>query len=264
MKRSLAAAVALVLWAATAYAKLEIQDIKPVYGILGPERKNLDLMPFEDVIFRFRITGMKLDDAGKTDLTVNMVLTNASGKKEFEQILPGKEVLYLGGHSTVGHVRLTVGPDIREGEYTLEVTATDNLAKQSASFQRKLATKKFGLTIVSPQFFFDPKGLVPAPPGGYVGQKLYFAMKCIGFAKDQERAEIETNVQILDENGKETMPQPIRDKVQARADKTVKAIAFGGDILLNRLGKFTLRVKVTDKTSGKSAYFETPLRVEEP
>src|SRR5690349_10380516 len=65
MRRTLLAAAVLVLAAGPASAKLELKDIKAVYGDLGPERKSLEYYAYDEVLFRFRVTGAKADKDGK-------------------------------------------------------------------------------------------------------------------------------------------------------------------------------------------------------
>jgi hypothetical protein len=266
MKRMSSVMVVLAT-VATAQAKLQIQDIKAAHGLLGPERKSLLIQPYDEVLFRYTLTGVQVDGEGKADLTEAVALVDASGKTLLEQKLPQNDLLPLGGGKTFGFVRLTLDEVVPPGDYTLKVTVTDNLAKETVSFERKLTSKEPTLSIVAPSFFADPEGKIPASTSGLVGQKLFFHFKCIGFDRSQGKIDVDMHVQILDDKGTDTMPKPIQVSLKTEDPdqlKKAKFLTFNGDLTLHRAGKFTLRLTVLDKVSKKSVQFDAPLVIQEP
>lgn len=260
--------LAMVLWATTvAQAKLEIQNIQPVYGLLGPVRPNLDLYPHDQVLFRFVVSGVKVDAEGKIDTTMTLQMTDPAGKVLLNENSPLQGVLALGGNVFTVSARFNVGDQIPTGDYTLTVTVRDNLAGEEASFQRKLTAKPAGFRIVAPQFFYDSEGKVPAPVGGLVGQNLHFRLQGIGFERDQGKIDTAMIVQVLDAEGKEMLPKPILAELRSEDAAIVKKVAsltFNGKLALNRPGLFTLRIMLNDRLGKKNTQFEIPLEVRVP
>jgi hypothetical protein len=267
MNRVGMATLALLLVATAAQAKLEIQDIKAAFGPLGPERKSLEVQPFDDLLLRFTVSGLKCDDEGKMDVTEVLKLTDADGKVLLEQKLPIKDVLPLGGNRMNLDAHLNVGDKIPEGTYSFSITVKDNLADESVSFDRKVTAKAPSFSLVSPEFFYDPDYKVFAPAGGVVGQKLHFRMKGVGFDKSPGKVDAEMTIQLLDAKGKEVMPKPITVKIASDDPEVVKKANFltlNGQVALNRAGDFTLVVKLTDKLAKKTVELALPVKVIEP
>ncbi len=260
--------LALALWVtAPAQAQLEIQNVQPVYGLLGSARPNLNLYPHDEVLFRFVVTGVRVDAEGKIDTTMTLHLTDAAGKALINEKNPLKGVLALGGQTFTGNARLNVGERIPPGEYTFTVTVHDKLSGKEASFQRKLTAKPAGFQIVAPQFFYDADGKVPAPAGGLVGQNLHFKLRAIGFDRDEGKIDTVMMVQVFDAEGEELLPKPIVAELRTEDVETVKKVTslnFNGNLALNRPGKFTLRITLNDRLGKKTTQFETPLEVRAP
>jgi hypothetical protein len=267
MNRVGMATLALLLAATAAPAKLEIQNIKSAYGPLGPERKSLEVQPFDDLLLRFTVSGLKCDAEGKMDVTEVLKLTDADGKVLLENKLPIKDVLPLGGNRMNLDAHLNLGDKIPEGAYTFSITVKDNLADESVSFERKVTAKAPSFSIVSPEFFYDAEYKVFAPGGGVVGQKLFFRMKGVGIDKSPGKVDVEMTIQVLDDKGKEVMPKPISVKIANEDPEVVKKANFltlNGQVALNRPGDFTLVVKVTDKLAKKTAELTLPMKITEP
>jgi hypothetical protein len=113
----------------------------------------------------------------------------------------------------------------------------------------------------------NEEGKVPAPAGGLVSQTLYFKLRAIGFDRTQGKIDSDMALDVLDAAGKPVMPRPIRARVQNDQPEVVQKapfLSFSGEISLNRVGDFTLRVTVSDRVGKKSTQFETPLRVTLP
>ena len=63
------------------------------------------------------------------------------------------------------------------------------------------------------------------------------------------------------------MPQPITVTFRQDDPKVVDQIGlvrFKSEFALNRVGEFTLKMTATDRVTGKSAVFSSPLRVTGP
>ncbi len=268
MYRMCLAALSLILSAAPATANLEIQDIQAVHGQFGPQRKALDFYPYDEVVFHFRVVGAKVKADGTLDAELTKRLIAPGGKVVIEEKFPLKDRVYdLGGEAFAAFVNFWLGAEHKPGEYTLNITLRDHLGDEAVSFERKLTLKAEEFAIVSPRFFHDPEGRVPASAGGRPGQTLTFRLVGIGVDRSQGKVDCTLDVQVLDAAGKEVIARPGQTGVKNdKADevKKWKFVHFFGGIALNRPGDFTLRFTVTDNVSNKTATFETAIKVTGP
>jgi hypothetical protein len=260
-------AVVLLLFGATAVrADLTLRNIQAAYGALGPERKSPDYFPYDEVFFRYTITGLQTDRQGDIDVLIESKIIDENGK-----VIPGskdpvKAKLHLAGGTFSGSSTVRLLNQFAPGEYTLTVMVTDNLASESVQFSRKFRVKPVEFAVVAPRFFYGETN-TPAPAGGMVGQMLRVRLKVIGFEKSAGKIDTELVVQILDADGKELLETP-RHATLASADptevKNATHLNFTELIGLNRPGSFTLRLTVTDKLGNHTATLELPLKVSQP
>jgi hypothetical protein len=267
MRRIALALVVLALWAASAQAKLEIQDVEACYGPLGPPRKTLDVYPQDELHFRFVVTGCAADAEGKVDATLNLKLTNPKGEEVLSQTQALKGLLPLGGNTFPSSARVALGERVPPGEYLLNATVTDNQSNEKAAFERKLNCKPVEFAVVAPEFFLDPEFKVPAALPTRLGQMLIFRTKVIGIDRSQEKIDVVMTLQAVDAKGNATMPKPMTFEVKNDDPATVRKVAsltFRAPIGPNRVGDFTLRIGVTDRIANKTTRLELPLRVIAP
>jgi hypothetical protein len=140
MSRILLSVVFLVLVAAPASAKLEIDKIDASHGRLGPLRKNLDFYPYDEVVVRFLVTGAKSDE-GQVDIDLSWQLLDAAGKVVLDKKVASKGHLAFGAESFPASVAVLLTDPAPPGEYTLKVTVADHLGGESARFERTLNLK---------------------------------------------------------------------------------------------------------------------------
>jgi hypothetical protein len=267
MRTLVTAAVVLLLGATAAHAKLEIKDIKAVHGMYGPERKDLDVLPGDELFFRFTIDGVEVDAEGKVNCLLTVHLKDANGKELLNQNSPLQGVLALGGKTLVSSAYINFGDAVAAGAYTLTVTVEDKQGNAKAAFERKLKCVPAQFAIVAPRFFHDADNKAPSAIGGMVGESLHFRLKSIGFERTGGKIDNEMLVDVLDGAGKSVLTKPIKAELITDDAETVKktsSLIFRGDLALNRAGTFTLRITVTDRLAKRSAKFEAPLKVIEP
>jgi hypothetical protein len=267
MARFWLAAAVLILLASSAQAKLGIESIQATYGPLGPERKTLDIYPFDELFFRFTVTGAKPDAEGKVDASVVLQVLDGTGKVLGENQSPVKRDLVLGGNAFPLSVTLPLSGQERPGKYTVKITVRDNLSGETASFQRQVTVKALAFKIVDLQFFHDPEGKIPAPARGTLGETLFFRLRIIGFDRSKDRIFTEIVLKILDADGAEVFPKTIAYDIRQDDAKAVKGWAFlkyGNNFDLTHVGKFTLRFTATDRLAKKSTKFEVPIQVTAP
>jgi hypothetical protein len=260
------AVAVLMLSAASAQAKLGIENIQAAYSPLGPERKSLDLYPYDELLFRFTVTGAKADAEGKVEGSVQLQLLDANGRMLGEKQDSAKGILALGGSSYPFLVRLPI--QTPPGKYTVKITVRDDKSKESASFQRQVTVKALDFKIVGIQFSHDPEGKIEAPAGGTLGETLYFAYRVVGYDRSKDRIFTEMIWQIFDSDGQEVSPKRPADDIRQDDAKTVRKwdflISNRNSLVLTRLGKFTLRITATDRLGKKTTKFEVPIQVNAP
>lgn len=262
-----AACLALSLSATAAQAQLAITKIEASHGRTGPVRQSLEYYQGDQVFFRFVVSGAQMDKAGDLNVEISLVLVDAAGNKVFDNRTPLKGTLALGGGTFLGEAQVDLGPNLTPGNYTLTVGIKDCLSKETASFERQFACKPAELAIIAVRFFHDAAGKAPAPVGGTLGQTLFFQHKAIGFDRRPTEIHMTMNYRLLDEKGKEVTPQPFQTSVRTNDAEVIKGathVDFQGELALNRVGNFTLRITVTDRVANKTCTFDAPLRVTTP
>ena len=260
----LVAALLFLSFPSVAKAKLEIRDIQASHGQLGPERKSNEYITGDQVYFRYTVAGFRLDDEGRLRCELRLTVKDARGKKKVDREVPLQQVVALGGDTMTAFASFNLDEDFPPGEYELTVSLTDQLTKETASFQRKIICKPEEFALVQVRFYQDAMGEVPARVGGTVSQTLFVKLKAVGFDRSKGEIDIEMEIAVLDEAGKPVIAKPIRAGLHNEKPDEVKQIGrigLSGTLTLNRPGNFTLQIRVTDKLTKKKLSFEAPLRV---
>lgn len=257
----------LLLLPLSAAGKLEIKNVQPAHGPLGPPRASDDIYPLDEYAVRYQVTGVKPDKDGQADLEGASRLTGPDGKVVFERkAKPTPRPLSLGGDTVQSSGFFTVPEKAAPGEYTFTVSVRDRTSNETASFERKLTLKPADFRILTPRFYLDEEGKVPAPTTLVAGQTLYYHLTVVGFDKSQKVALV-LRAQVTDADGKDVGAKPLEVKTgvadPAEAEKSRKAL-LKEKLTLNRPGDFKLKVTVGDVVGKKTATFEAPLKVLAP
>jgi hypothetical protein len=158
---------------------------------------------------------------------------------------------------------VSFGLDTPPGDYTVTVTFRDKLGAGSASFTRKVTCTKPAFALVRLRLSYDEAGAIPAA-GGLLGQTLHVQCKAVGFERAKAKVRVLIAMQTADAEGKALMPRPIQARL-ATADAAqiaqLRSVDFSGSLILNRAGKFSLRLTATDEVSGQKAEVRVPLQV---
>jgi hypothetical protein len=250
-----------------AQAALQIQDVRAVYGKLGPERTKLEYFPSDEVVYRYFVTGAKVDANGAVDCEVTVEMLDPAGKLLPKQTYVAQGVLNFGGNGFPGSAKVPIPTDAKPGFYSLRVGVKDRQGEQEANFQRSVKVSPTRFAIVAPHFTYDDLGEIDAPCGGTVDQTLYLWLNVIGFDISRKRIDTEMNIRVLDQKGDDLTPNPIRIKGVVEdpiVAKEASHVRFKGALHLNRAGHFTLSVTVIDRVGKTNLKFETPLDVAAP
>lgn len=266
MRRWLAIVALWFVVVQPAWAKLEIADVRACYGPRGPERKSLEAVPGDQVHFMFTARGVQTDADGKCDASFHVEVRNPAGAVS-SQKSPSRDILALGGGTLTGYSSVNLGLQAAPGDYTVKVTLTDNLSKESAFFERTVTCKKPEFAITQLAFFLDKEAKVPGSAVTVVGQPLHLRLMAVGFDRTQPKLKIVMLIHTLDKEGKELMPKPL--KVEAASeDPNVIAkapvVTFNAFLAPNRAGEFALRITLIDDVSERKTELTVPLKVVAP
>jgi hypothetical protein len=80
MFRAACPGLALLVLVTPARAQPEIRDVTPTYGPLGPARPSLAVPAGDELFFRYTITGVRSDDAGRADGELRVQVTGPDGQ----------------------------------------------------------------------------------------------------------------------------------------------------------------------------------------
>jgi hypothetical protein len=267
MFRAICSWLVLTMLATPAWAKLEIRDIKAAYGPLGPERTSLAVVPGDQIFFRYAITGIRTDAAGRAEGELRLQVTDTGGKVLIDNKEAIGGLLALGGQTLPGTAQVSFGPDTPAGDYKLRVTISDKLGADSASFERTLTCTKPAFALVRLRFSQDAEGNIASAAGGTLGQTLYIHCQAVGFERTKTKLRVVFTLQVLDMEGKPLMPKPVRAELapeDAEQIAKLELVDFKGLLVLNRAGEFRLHLSATDELSKQKAEFVAPLRVTAP
>lgn len=251
-----------------AFAKLEIRNVQPSHGPLGPARASDDVYPLDEYGVRYQVAGIKPDKDGKADLELTVKLTNPEGRAVYEVKPAGRRFdMTLGGDTVQTFGFVTFPEKAAPGEYKLAVHVRDRTAGEATGFERKLNLKPAEFRIVALRFSHDADGKVPAGTTLLAGDTLHYRFRAIGFDRSQKRVSLVMRVQVLGADGKEVGAKP----QEAKADVTdpakaseARSATLGGQAAMNRAGEFKLKITVEDTVGKKTAAFEAPLKVLPP
>ena len=258
-------AVTLALTATLAFAQagnLALTNVRATYGLLGPARADLRVLPGDVLWLEFDVEGVTVAEDGKVQYSMSLEAVDSQGKVIFKQKPTDLETLAsLGGKGLPAQAHLDVGLDQPAGEYTAKVTVVDRVSKQSQSFTQKLQVLPADFGIVQLKATCDPDGIVPV---GLVctGESVWINLAVVGFGRDPaKQPNLEFQMRVLDEAGKPTLAKPDSGVINQDVPTSDKLVGAQFLVSANRPGKFVVELKATDKVAGKSASASFPLTV---
>ena len=272
--------LALSLLAPPEAAGLTLTNVRSTFGPFGGTRPAGPLLPGDALFLAFDINGVAPNPDGKATYTMEMVVKDAAGKAVFgDKPTPKTDDVPLGGSVLPGIAFMFVGPDRPPGQYTLNLTVTDD-KKQTGSFAHPFSVAPKGLGVVSVGTSLDDRGQVHVPNGGFVGQTLICHFYVVGFARQPKPApkpvpgqpappaegpqpNVEA-VMTITENGKPVLAKPAVTSIDGGLKEDEPVFNLRYPVPLTRPGKFVVTMTVTDKISNKTASFSLPLTASPP
>src|ERR1700722_13237654 len=95
MLRGLLATMLLILAVSPAFGKFGVEKIEACHDRLGPVRKTLNFYPYDEVVFRFTLTGAAADE-GTLDVGCTWNLLDDKCKEILSEKLPFKGSVVFG------------------------------------------------------------------------------------------------------------------------------------------------------------------------
>ncbi len=254
-----------LLTAGGVQAKLEIHDGQACYGLSGPARDPAVYYPPSDALmYRYRLTGLA-GKGGQVDFVVALKLVDTQGQVVLQGTDPTKVRPALGAACYWGFTQLPMTTALPPGEYTVVVTATDNVSHERASFRRKVRLASGGPAIAQVRVTQDPQSTIPAGTTCTVGQGVYVKVLVVGLDASPGKVELDQDIAVIDSTSKEVIwseQRQLAEEAPPHANpKATIMMAING---LTRAGDFTLRVRATDGNTHKTATYEVPLHVLAP
>jgi hypothetical protein len=251
-----ALALTTVLTAPAQTGELKLANKRSTIGILGPKREENKVVPGDVYILAFDIENLTVKKDGRILYAMGMELSRkGKGKPEFKRDPQDLEAVNnLGGATLPSFAKVFIGIDSTPGTYVLKVTVKDRGTKpvKTVVLEEEFEVVKPRLAFVQVQLattgLFDP-----LPPVGVPGQTLWLHYTVVGHEMKNNAPNVTFEMQIIDkETGKPTLETPFKGDIIKGGTK--EALPFTPTpIQLNRAGKFTIVLKVTDNFVKKTA-----------
>jgi hypothetical protein len=250
--------------------KLELNNVRPTFGVLGAPRPDTKVLPGDIFWLAFDMDNVKVAADGKAVYSMGVEFLQDGkvlvGEKDKDRPLTAENS--LGGNRLPVFAKAEVGLDTKPGEYTMRVTVTDHTAKASAVVERKFQVQPVTFGLVRVGTSYDPAANMPAPMVGVPGQFMHVNFVVVGFDRDKSKKQPNLHVEMtmLDDKGKPVLATPESGDVPDKKNpnnvpENFRAIPMQFPLTLNRPGKFTVELKATDLITKKTATARFPLTV---
>ncbi|MCZ2340627.1 MAG: hypothetical protein LC104_02380 [Bacteroidales bacterium] len=264
MYAPLTLALALALTPAQPASPIKLTNVRNTYGELGGTRSASKLLPGDVLFVGFDIEGITIDPEGKVAYTMALEVADKAGKLIFKQNpVVRADVAPLGGNTIQGRAFITVGLDQAPGKYNLKVTVADPVKKANQTLTHEFEVLPKGFGIVAVYASADDRGQIPAPTTGIIGQSLFVQFSVVGFSRspDTRQPDVQVEMLPLDATGRPTIEKASEFTLQGGVDEKDPSFALRFLLPLTRTGKYTVRLKATDKIAKQTATFDLPIAV---
>ncbi|MFO0935641.1 MAG: hypothetical protein U0798_03885 [Gemmataceae bacterium] len=246
---------------------ITLTNVRNTHGELGGTRPDNKFIPGDVVFVAFDIEGLTVGPKGDVKYTMAMEVTDKNNKTIFKPDAATRtDYMPLGGSKLPGRAFITCGLDLEPGTCTLKLVVTDEASKQSVPLTRtfEVLKKDFGIAAVFASQ--DETGNIPAATTGVVGSMIYVRYGIVNFARDPATKQPNVMVEIMmfDEEGKPTVKESIVREYKSGVPEDRLGFPDGFALPFTRVGKFTVKIKATDKVANKSYTFELPVAAVPP
>jgi hypothetical protein len=262
MWTTLPLALALSLAAGQAASPLTLANDRVTYGLLGAPRPDTKFLPGDRFLLAFDIENITIDKGGRIRYAMGMEVTDSNGKTHYRQDPRDLEAYNsLGGNRLPAFAHVDIGLDQPPGMYTLKVTVKDRATKTERALTRKFEVLKKDFGLVQLNTTSDPQGQMPAAPVGVVGQSLWVNFAAVGFDRKNKQPDVHVEMRVYDENNKPTVPEPFTGDVNQGVPADLQALPMQFLLALNRPGKYTVKLRASDKVAKKNVEITFPVTV---
>jgi tetratricopeptide (TPR) repeat protein len=233
------------------------------YGRLGPPRKSWRYQPFDVLYAHLETAGFAADADGRINVDGTLEFLGSDGPAA------PKKTFAFHDRPVDGRLPIDVLQEIipLPGDYRLRVSLHDRAGDVRLDWEQAVVIEPVSLAIVAPSYFRDADGKTPAPGVAKVGESLYLEFRVIGFDRSQDRIDTAMNLQLIDEQGKPMLTEPVRSAVKTDDAAVVQknqVVTYSAKLPLLRATQATVRVTVLDLIGGDAAKLELPLKIIEP
>jgi hypothetical protein len=256
-------ALLTILAAAPAESGLSLTHVRSTHGLLGPERRNENLAPGDNLFVCFDINGIRVDAEGKVRYSMAIELSDAAGKLVFRQAAKEQEArASLGGDSVPAYAYLSVGLDTTPGDYRMKVVVKDLASGREQSLKRDLKVLAKDFALVRTTVSMDPEAHF-CDSTFSCGQGVWVHTSAVGFANGGgKKPDIVFEMRVFDESGKPTLANAVTGTPPKDAPANLSGLPMAFPLTLNRPGKFTVELQATDRISNKKAKMSMPIVVQ--
>jgi hypothetical protein len=248
---------------------MNFTNVRTTYGELGAVRTDNRYLPGDLYFLAFDIEGITVSAEGKVSYTMTFEITDKTGKAIYKPEKPAESDEYfpLGGNRMPARVYVILRRDQEPGTLTCKVSVADRGSPTRAAKDLvrtfEVIPRAFG--IIGVVTSYDVEGAMPAPPIGTVGQNMYVHCMLSGFGRGADKApNAFAELRIFDAANRPTLAKPIPAIVPKDLPPTEDLALVRYLVPFNREGNFTVEVKATDATSGKTAVVSFPIRIGPP
>jgi hypothetical protein len=247
---------------------LELTNVRPTRGIVGPPREKTEVLPGDVYFLSFDIVGLQANKEGQVRFSMGFELTHENpreGKPKvvFSQAPQRKEaILHLGGNTLPNYAIAVIGLDTPPGNYSMKVSVSDLENKNSRELTHKFKVIPLEFGFVRAGVTYETRQ--PAPMIFVPGQNLFLHFSLVGFTLDSKTGQPDMTIEmeLTDEaTGKPTLPKAFKGEVKKVEQGFDKLLPFDEIILnLNRPGSFKAVLKATDNAAKSKKTIEQTFR----
>lgn len=256
MRQSLAALVVLCMAPGLAPA-LEIKNVRPSFGPMGARRTETKFLPGDVLWINYDIDGLTFDkNTGKASYETKLEFLKGNGEVLFERKTPNEVTAQLGGTRMPGDLHVIMGQNLDPGKYTVKLTVTDRLAKESKAVI-------YPIEVLPAAFGFVG---VMAPAVGLPGQHYLAEVSLVGWGVDKtsKKPNVEITFRVLDQNEKPVARESkiiLPDDIPAGVDiDKVQHVPLPYPLYLNRTGQFYIDIVAIDKNAKNAKNAQIQMR----
>jgi hypothetical protein len=243
--------------------QLNLANVRTTHGPLGPIRPGNKILPGDLVCLCFDVQGFQVNSAGKVHYGVGLEATDSKGQMVFKNAPSDLELpVRTSGQPVPVCAKVEVGLASPPGKYDLKVTVVDRTAGTTASVTKgyDLVPLEFGIVRVSLTNDREAKVSAPTFSPGHPG---WINFTAVGFGRDkiQGQPHVTAAMRVLDQQGRSVLPHPSSGKISEGVPDQVGAVPMQFKLTLTQTGRFTVELKATDETSGRTATVTFPIQV---